>query len=154
RQVARGDRRGHFGDVAHLTGEVRGHRVDVVREVLPRAADALDLRLAAKLALGAHFAGDASDLTGKGVKLVDHHVDGVPQLWTLSPYATVYRPRQVARGDGRGHFGDVAHLTGQVAGHQVHVVGEVRPRAADALDLRLAAKLAFRAHFAGDASHL
>jgi len=40
----------HLGDVSHLAGEVAGHGVDVVGEVLPDSADALDLGLAAKLA--------------------------------------------------------------------------------------------------------
>src|SRR2546426_7636194 len=35
--------RSHVGDVAHLVGEVVGHRVHVVREVLPCAGYALDL---------------------------------------------------------------------------------------------------------------
>jgi hypothetical protein len=37
-QVAVGDRRGHLGDVAHLSGQVAGHEVDVVGQVLPDAA--------------------------------------------------------------------------------------------------------------------
>ena len=41
RQVAVGDGGGHLGDVAHLAGQVAGHRVDVVGEVLPGAGDAL-----------------------------------------------------------------------------------------------------------------
>src|SRR5207237_2429513 len=41
----------------------------------------------------------------------------------------------------------------EVAGHEVDRVGEVLPRAGDAFHLRLAAELAFRAHFAGDAGH-
>ena len=60
-------RGGHLGDVADLAGEVGGHRVDVVGQVLPGAADALDLRLAAEPAFGAdlarhagHFGGEAS----------------------------------------------------------------------------------------------
>ena len=39
RKVAAGDGRRHLGDVAHLAGEVAGHRVDGVRQVLPRAGD-------------------------------------------------------------------------------------------------------------------
>ena len=39
------------------------------------------------------------------------------------------------------------------AGHEVHVVGEVLPRAGDALHVGLAAELAFGAHFAGHARH-
>ena len=53
------DRGRHLGDVAHLAGQVRGHGVHVVGEVLPRAADARHLRLAAELAFGADFAGHA-----------------------------------------------------------------------------------------------
>ena len=61
-EVAVGDGRGHLGDVAHLAGEVAGHGVDAVGQVLPGAGDALDLGLAAELALGADLAGDAGHL--------------------------------------------------------------------------------------------
>ena len=44
RQIAVGDGGGDVGDVAHLAGQVRGHRVDVVGEVLPGAGDAGHLR--------------------------------------------------------------------------------------------------------------
>ena len=70
RQVAVRDRRRHLGDVPHLIGEVRGHEVHVLRQVLPHAGDALHLGLAAELALGADLAGDAGDLGGEGAELV------------------------------------------------------------------------------------
>src|SRR5207245_78233 len=47
RQVAVGDRGGHVGDVPDLTGQVRGHGVDAVGEVLPGSGHALDVGLAA-----------------------------------------------------------------------------------------------------------
>ena len=62
REVAVGDRGRHLGDVAHLAGEVRRHRVHVVGEVLPRAGDAGHLRLAAELAFGADLARHARHL--------------------------------------------------------------------------------------------
>jgi hypothetical protein len=40
RQVAVGDGGRHRRDVSHLLGEVVGHEVDVVGEVLPRSGDA------------------------------------------------------------------------------------------------------------------
>ena len=43
-------------------------------------ADARHLRLAAELAVGADFAGDARHLGGEGVELVNHGVDGVLEL--------------------------------------------------------------------------
>ena len=51
RQIAVGDRGRHLGDVAHLAGQVRGHEVDVVGQVLPGAGDAGHRGLAAELAL-------------------------------------------------------------------------------------------------------
>src|SRR5207302_1848792 len=136
-------------DVAHLARQVGGHEVDVVGEVLPGAAHASDVGLAAELAFGADLAGHAGHLAGEGVELVDHHVDGVLQLRSVDLrvggelFAEV-----VPRGRVRD-LGDVSHLARQVSGHQVHVVGEVLPGAAYALHRGLAAELAFGAHFAG-----
>jgi len=39
---------------------------------------------------------------------------------------------EIAVGDGGGHLGDVADLAGKVRGHEVDVVGEILPSAADA----------------------
>ena len=50
--------------------------------------------------------------------------------------------REVAVGDRRRDLGDVTHLVGQVAGQEVHVVGQVLPGAGDPRDLRLPAQLA------------
>jgi hypothetical protein len=88
------DRGGDLRDVAHLTGQVRRHRVDVVGEILPRAGHAGDLRLAAELALGADLARDAADLGGEAVELIDHRVDGVLQL-RISPLTStvIFRDR-------------------------------------------------------------
>jgi hypothetical protein len=154
RQVAVGDRRRHLGDVAHLAGQVRGHEVDVVGEVLPDARDALHHRLAAQLALGADLAGHAGDLGGERRELIDHGVDGVLELEDLALDVDGDLARQVAVGDRGGHVGDVSHLAGQVRGHEVDVVGEVLPDARHALHVGLAAQLALGADLAGDARHL
>ena len=84
RQVAVGHRRRHLGDVAHLVGQVVGHRVDRVRQALPGARDARHLRLAAELALGAHLAGHARDLGRERRQLVDHAVDGLGERGDLA----------------------------------------------------------------------
>ena len=73
--VGHGDR--HLGDVADLRGEIVGHGVDVIGEVLPGPGHAFHLRLAAELAFGAHFAGHAADLAGECVELIDHRVHGI-----------------------------------------------------------------------------
>ena len=132
RQVAVGDGGGHLGDVAHLAGQVAGHEVHGVGEVLPRAGHALHVGLAAELAFGAHFAGHAGHFRGERAELIHHRVDGVLQLEDFALHVHRDLLRQVAVGDGRGHVGDVAHLAGQVAGHRVHGVGQVLPRAGDA----------------------
>ena len=108
--------------------------------------------LAAELALGADLARDARHLGGEAVELVDHRVDGVLQLQDLALDVDRDLARQVAVGDRRRHLGDVAHLAGQVGGHQVHVVGEVLPGAGDAGHLGLAAELALGADLARHAA--
>ena len=80
RQVALRDRGRHLGDVAHLRRQVVGHQVHVLGQPAPGAGDALDLGLAAELALGADLARDARDLGGERDELVDHRVDRVLEL--------------------------------------------------------------------------
>src|SRR5204862_301697 len=119
RQVAAGDGGRHFGDVAHLAGEVGGHRVHAVGQILPGAGDAEHRGLAAEPAFGADLARHAGDFTGEGVELVHHGVDGFLQLQNFA--ADVHRDllRQVAAGDGGGDVGDVADLRSQVRRHEV-----------------------------------
>ena len=64
----------------------------------------------------------------------------------------ILRDRSPLR-DGGGHLRDVAHLAGQVAGHEVHVVGEIFPGAGHAGHDGLAAELAFGADLARHARH-
>ena len=66
---------------------------------------------------------------GERRELVHHRVDGVLQLQDLAARVDRDLLRQVAVGDRGGHLGDVADLVGQVARHEVHVVGQVLPRA-------------------------
>ena len=114
-QVAVGDRGDDLDDAAHLGGEVAGHEVHVVGQVLPDAGDALHLGLAAQLAFGAHLAGHAGHFRGEGVELIDHGVDGVLQLEDLALRVDGDLLGEVAVGDRRGDQRDVAHLAGQVA---------------------------------------
>src|SRR5205823_2625563 len=83
-EVALGDGSGDVGNCADLVGEVGGQQVDVVGEVLPSAGNAGYLGLAAKLAVGADFAGYASDFGGEGVELIHHRVDGVLEFEDFS----------------------------------------------------------------------
>src|SRR5262249_14315840 len=141
-EVAAGDRGRDVGDVAHLGGEVAGHEVDRVGQVLPGTGDAGHRGLAAELAFGADLAGDARHFRGEAVELVHHGVDGVFQLQHLAAHVDGDLARQVAAGDRSRHLGDVADLCRQVAGQQVDVVGQVLPGAGDAGDDGLAAELA------------
>src|SRR5262249_31153571 len=113
--------------------------------------NAFDLGLAAELAFGADLAGDAGDFGGEGIELVHHDVDGVLQPEDFPLHIDGDLLGEVTVGHGGGDLGDVAHLRREVAGHHVHAVGEVLPRAGGAFDLGLAAEFAFGAHFAGDA---
>ena len=110
RQVAAGDSRRDFRDVAHLAGQVAGHEVHVVGQVLPRAADSGHLRLTAELSFGADFARHARHFAGERVELVHHRVDGVLQLENFALHVDRDLARQVAARHSRRNFGDVSHL--------------------------------------------
>ena len=101
------------------------------------------LRLAAQLSVGAHFARHARHFSGERVELVHHRVDRVFQLENFALHVHRDLARQVAARHGRGDFGDVAHLAGQVSGHRVHRVGQILPRAGDAGHVGLSAQPAF-----------
>ena len=153
RQVAAGDGGRDLGDVADLRRQVGGQQVDVVGEVLPRAADAGHDRLAAEAAVGADLARHARHFGRERAQLLDHRVERFLEQQDLAAHVDGDLLGQVAAGDGGRDFGDVAHLRGQVARHEVDVVGEVLPGAGDARHLRLAAELAFGADLARDARH-
>ena len=154
REVAVGDRGRDLGDVAHLVGEVAGEDVDVVGEVLPRAADARTSAWPPSLPSVPTSLRDARDLAGEGAQLIDHRVDGVLELEDLALDVDGDLLRQVAVRDRGRDLGDVAHLRGEVVGQQVDVVGQVLPRAGDAGHLGLRAQLAFDTDGAGDAGDL
>ena len=83
-EVAVRDRGRDLGDVAHLAGEVVGERLTLSVRSFQVPRDALDLGLAAELALGADLARDARDLVGEERELVDHRVDRVLELGDLA----------------------------------------------------------------------
>ena len=105
------------------------------------------------LPFDADLAGHRRHLVGERRQRVDHAVDRVGQLGDLALRFDRQLPLEVAVGDGGHDLRDAAHLAGEVAGHEVDVVGQVLPGAGDALHLGLAAELAFGADLAGDAGH-
>src|SRR4029077_6625286 len=109
-EVATGDSRGDFGDVADLAGQVAGPRVDRGRETFPGTGDAGHVGLTAKAAFGADFAGDASDFGGEGTQLLDHCVQRFFELQNFATDVDRDFAGEVAAGDGGGDFGDVSYL--------------------------------------------
>ena len=109
-QVAAGDGGRHLGDVADLRGEVAGHRVDAVGQVLPGAGDAWHVGLAAEAAFGADLARHPRHLAGEAVELVHHRVERFFQLQDFAAHVDGDLARKVAARDGGGNFGDVADL--------------------------------------------
>src|SRR5205823_3399565 len=150
REVAPGDRGRDLRDVAHLGGQVAGHVVDVVRQVLPNTGDAGHLGLAAELPFRTDLAGDPRDLAGEGVQLLDHDREGVLELEDFAADFDCDLLGQVALGDGGRDVGDVAHLSRKVGGHQVDVVGKVLPDPGRPPDMGLPAQLPVGADFLGD----
>ncbi len=153
-QVAAGHGGGDFGDVSDLRGEVAGHGVDGVGEVLPCAGHAGHDSLSAELAVGADFAGYARHFRSEGAQLVDHGVDGFLELQDFAADVDGDFAGKVAAGHGGGDFSDVADLAGEVRGHRVDGIGKVLPGSGDAGHHGLAAEFAVSADFAGYARHL
>ncbi len=154
RDVPAGHRGGHLGDVADLAGQVVGHQVDAVGEVLPGAGHPRHARLTAEDALGADVPGHPGHLVRERGQLVDHGVDGVLQLQDLAPGVHLDLLREVAPGHRRGHLGDVPHLVGEVVRHEVDVVGEVPPDPGRPRHLRLTAEPPLGTHLPGHPGHL
>src|SRR5262249_2185716 len=139
-QVTVGDGGGHFRDVTDLAGEVAGHAVDAVGQVLPDAGHPAHHGLAAQLALGAHFEGHARHYRAEAVELAHHALHGALPIEDLAPDIHRHLLAQVAHGHRGGDLRDVADLGGEVASHAVDAVGEVLPGAGHPLDLGLAAQ--------------
>src|SRR5207249_3454551 len=139
--------------VAKLRGQVGRHEVDVVGEVLPRAGDAAHVRLPAELAFGADLARHAGHFRCERVELVHHDVEGVLQLQDLALDVDGDVFGKVPVRDGLGHVGDISHLAREIAGHEVHRVGEVLPRTGDAAHVSLTSEFSVGADFARHARH-
>jgi hypothetical protein len=152
-QVAIGDGGGDLGDVAHLGRQVAGHRIHAVGQVLPGAGDPSDFGLPTKNSFGADLARHAGHFRGEGAQLIDQGVDGVLHLQDFAFDVDRDLLGEVTVGDGGSDGCDVAHLGGQVAGHQIDIVRQILPGAGDALHLGLPAEFAFGADFAGHTRH-
>src|SRR5262249_38657533 len=139
--------------VADLIGEIRGHRVDRIGKILPRAGDAADVGLSAEFPFGADFAGDARDFAGEGAELIDHGVDGVFQLQNFAARIDGDFALEISLRDDTRLFGYVADLIGEVRRHPVHGFRQVAPRTGDAADVGLTTEAAVGADFASDARH-
>ena len=153
RQVSVRHRRGHLSDVANLSRQVARHRVHAIREILPCSSDATDIRLTAELTFGSDFARHTRHFRGERAELIHHRIDGVLQLQNFASHVHRDLARQVAARHGRGNFGDVANLVGQVTRHEIDVVCQILPRSGNAAHIRLAAQLAFRPDFARHAGY-
>ena len=153
RKIAARHSGGHRRDVADLRGQVGRHRVDRVGQIFPCAGHARDHGLAAEASVGAHLARHARHLGGERTELIDHRIGGLLQLQNFSTHVDRDLLGEIAVCDGNCHFGNVANLSGQVAGHLVDQLRQVLPHAGDALHLRLTAELALGADFTRHAGY-
>src|SRR5207253_2470996 len=110
REVALGHGGRNFGDIADLAGEIVGHGVDVVGQVLPRASHAWHHGLTPEFAVGTDFAGHAADFRSERVETVHHGVDGFLEFEDFALHVHGDLAREVAARDGGCDTGDVAHL--------------------------------------------
>ena len=153
RQITLGDRGGDFGNIAHLTSQICSHQIDVVSQIFPGSRDARYLRLPTQPAVGSYFARHARHFRGKAIELIHHGVNGAFQFENFAFHIYRYFFRQITLGDSGGDLGNIAHLSGQVRCHRIHVIGQIFPGSGYPRHLRLPAQLALGAHFARHARH-
>src|SRR6202022_983798 len=152
-EVSLGNRRSDIGDIANLAGEIRGHEIHVVRQVLPRAGDARYFRLTAEHSLGSYFARNARHFRGERAQLIHHDVYGALELEDFSHCLCGDLSREISLRNCSSHVSDVSDLSGEARRHRVHVVGQVLPRAAYSGDSSLTTQASFRSYLARDTSH-
>ena len=113
----------------------------------------MHIGLAAELSFRSYLARHARYFRSESVELVHHGVDGVLQFQDLALHIHGDLLGKIAVGHRGRYFGDVAHLTGQIAGHQVHTVGQIFPGSGHAFHVSLTAEFSFRTDFARHARH-
>ncbi len=154
RQVALGNRRGDLGYVADLGGEVAGHQVDRVGEVLPGARHAGYLRLPAKPTLGAYLACHPRDLGREDAQGQGHRVDRLGEFGDIALRAD-HRPlRQVAVGHRRQDPAGLDQGPGQAVHEPVGGIHGCLPVASPASLRNALIKHAIFGHRAADPNHL
>ena len=107
--------------------------------------------MSAELSLGSNLARHSCHFRCKGVKLIDHRIDGVFELKNLSFDVDRDLSGEITARDCRRHFGDIADLGGEVACHGIHGVSQVLPRAGHTRHGGLSSELAVSSYFARDA---
>ena len=137
-----------------MPGEVPRHCIHRIREILPGSGHAGHVGLSAKPSLASDLTGHPRHFSCKRAELLDHRVERFFQLQNFAAHVYSDLLRKIARGDGSSHFGDVADLACEIAGHEIDIVGEVLPCASYARHLRLTAKLAVSADLARHTRHL
>src|SRR6266498_1586033 len=159
RKVAHGDRDGDVGDVADLRGEVGGHRVHALGQVLPDAGHLAHLRLTAEFAFGADLARHARHLRGEHAELLDHGIDDVrrAQEFALQRPAVdveAHRLQQIALGDGGDRASHFRRRPKQIIDEGVDRAFHLAPGAVGEAELHALACLSFAAHDLADTFEL
>src|SRR2546425_1044038 len=91
---------------------------------------------------------------GRVPQVANYLIDVVFELLNLAARLNCNRPCEVPLGNRGGNVGDGTHLSGQVGGQLIDVVGQVFPGAGGTRHVRLAAQSAFHAHLPGHGSDL
>ena len=120
---------------------------DALGEVLPNTGHLAHLRLAAELAVGAHFTRDASYFGGEHAQLLDHGVDDVRRAQELAlerapVHIERHRLQQIAAGDRRHGAGDRGGRPQQIVDERVDRPFHVGPCAVRQPEAHARARLA------------
>ena len=136
-----------------MRGQITRHEIDRVGQVLPCPADARHLGLTTESSLRTDLTRHARHFRSEGTQSINQRVDGALHLEDLALNIDSDFAREIAiRYRGR-NLCDVAHLGRKIAGHHVHVIGQIFPGPGNAFDLGLATENSFRSHLTRHARH-
>ena len=136
-----------------MSGEVPGHRIDTVGQILPRACNTGHVSLTGEFAFSADLTRHSSHFSRERTELIDHGIDRVLELENLTlnvhgDFLGEISPRHCG-----GDFGDVANLTREIPCHEIDRISQVFPSSRNAFHPRLTAKNSFRTDFARHPRH-
>ncbi|KAF5409767.1 MAG: hypothetical protein Udaeo2_01190 [Candidatus Udaeobacter sp.] len=138
-QITFRDGGSNVGDGSKLRRQIRCEPVYIIGQIAPGPGGPWHTSLSAQFSLDADLSRDSCYLIGKRRERINHVVDCVGQLADFPFCFNKELLVQVSLCNCGDNFRDTTHLVRQIAGHEIHAVGQVLPRAGNTFNRSLSA---------------